>query len=272
MIMALDFVTTVTDPFVKFIPKFGAAVAVLIVGLIVIRFVIKALKRVLEAAGIDKLGERLGAGEALGKIGMGGSLSTLIATLVRLVLTVVVVVIAVGLLGVDSFQQTLNDTLNFIPKLLIAIVVLMVAVLLGGKARERVDAMATQMDLRGPLGLLVEVFIIVALGLVAMAQIGMPTELLIVLIAVIVAGVALTGALSFGLGSTDVVRQISAGRYLGELYHPGQHISIDDIAGEVVAMDSTACVIRTEHGHTVRVPNHRLLTSVVTVHDDPQLP
>ena len=265
MILPLDFIGTLTNSVGGFLPKLGAALAVLIGGLILSRYICKAVAKALSAAGVDKLGERLGITDSFAKFGLGDSLSALITKILRLMLTIVVVIIAVGLLGVSSLQQTVNEALLFIPRLIVAIAILALAVGIGGWARQRVDRLAGQMDLKGPLGLLVEILIIVALGLVAAGQIGIPTQILVVMVAVALGGCALAAALAFGLGSVGVTRQISAGRYLGSVYRPGQRLRIGELEGTVVSLDSTACVLDTGDGKTVRVPNHELLESTVSV-------
>ncbi len=265
MILPLNFIGTLSDSLGSFVPKLGAALAVLIVGLILARYICKAVAKALSAAGVDKLGERLGITDSFAKFGLGDSLSALVTKILRLMLTIVVVIIAVGLLGVSSLQQTVNEALLFIPRLIVAIAILALAVGIGGWARQRVDRLADQMDLKGPLGLLVEILVIVALGLVAAGQIGIPTQILVVMVAVALGGCALAAALAFGLGSVGVTRQISAGRYLGSVYRPGQRLRIGDVEGTVVSLDSTACVLQTDDGKTVRVPNHQVLESTVSV-------
>lgn len=265
IVQPLNLVGTLTDSVGSFLPKLGAAIAVLVIGLILIRFVCRAVSRGLDAAGFDRLGDRLGVTESFKKLGLGASLSATVTKVLRMILTIVVVIIAVGLLGVSSLQQTINEALLFIPKLLVAIVILAAAVAVGGWARKRVEQSADQMDLRGPLGLVTEIVVIVAFGLVAAAQIGIPTQILVVLVAVALGGAALAAALAFGLGSTGVARQISAGRYLGGVYRPGQRLRMGDTEGEIVRLDSTACVIRTTDGHELRIPNQQMLETQVTV-------
>jgi small-conductance mechanosensitive channel len=240
MMLPLDFIGTLTDSVGGFLPKLGAALAVLIGGLILSRYICKAVAKALSAAGVDKLGERLGITDSFAKFGLGDSLSALITKILRLMLVIVVVIIAVGLLGVSSLQQTVNEALLFIPRLIVAIAILALAVGIGGWA----------------------------LGLVAAGQIGIPTQILVVMVAVALGGCALAAALAFGLGSVGVTRQISAGRYLGSVYRPGQRLRIGDLEGTVVSLDSTACVLDTGDGKTVRVPNHELLESTVSVLPD----
>jgi len=75
-----------------------------------------------------------------------------------------------------------------------------------------------------------------------------------------------TVALAFGLGGRDVARELSAGRFLRTAYSEGQVISVGEVRGEIVAMETAMTVLRTSAGETVRVPNNMLLNSVVRVH------
>ena len=117
----------------------------------------------------------------------------------------------------------------FLPQLLAAVALLVLGVVIGRFARERVERMSGQMDLQGPLGLISELVIVVVFALIALGQLGIPTGLFLLLTAIVSGGAALTAALAFGLGSRDVGRQRSAGRYVSAAFRVGQTISVGEV-------------------------------------------
>lgn len=93
-----------------------------------------------------------------------------------------------------------------LPKLLIAGALILAGVVLGGFARQRVDRLTYQLDFPLPLGGFAQITVIAVFGIIAAAQIGIPTLVLLILIAILVGGITGTFALSFGLGGRDVAR------------------------------------------------------------------
>jgi small-conductance mechanosensitive channel len=249
-----------------FLPRLGGALVLLVVGVLVARLLGRLLGRALERAGLDRLAERFGGNQVIARAGLGSSLSRLIARAVRVGLTLVVVFAALSLLGLQFLSDSLNEAVLFLPKLLVAAALLLVGVVLGGLARERVDRLSYQMDFPVPLGPMAQVAVVAVFAITAAAQIAVSTAILMVLVGILVAAAAATVALAFGLGARDVARELSAGRYLRAAYEPGQTISFGEVRGEVVSVETAATVLRTAEGDTVRVPNNMLLGSVVTVH------
>lgn len=250
------------------LPRIAAAIALLTLGLLVVRLVVRLLVRGLRRLGLDGLGERWGVGETLERVGLDRSLTKLAGKALRFWLSLIVIFAALSLLGLAFLSESLNEAVLFLPKLVIALVLVLAGVVLGGLAREHMDRVATQMDLRGPLGQIADMAIVAVFALTALAQLGVPT-IFITLIGGIAAGAAaLTFSLAFGLGSRDVARQISAGRYVGGAFSVGQTVTVDGKKGEIVALESASLMLETPDGRTLRVPNHVLLETIVTVHDD----
>lgn len=103
-------------------------------------------------------------------------------------------------------------------------------------------------------------------AILAAAEIGISTAVLLVVIAVLLAAVSGTFTLAFGLGSREVARALSAGRYLRQDYRVGQEIGFGDIRGRITRIHSTSTLLDAGGGQSIRVPNHLLIDSVVTIY------
>ena len=251
------------------LPRLAGAVVLLVVGVLVARLAGLLARRALLALGADRLAERFGIHDVLARLGLERSLSRVIGILVRLALTVVVVFAAASALGLGALSASLNQVLLFLPKLVVAVVLVLAGVIIGQFAGNRVDRLADQMALGGPLGRLTQAAIVAIFVLTALAQLGISTEILTAILGIVIVALALAVALAFGLGSRDVAREVSAGRYVGGAFRVGQTISVDGIRGEIASLETAATVLRTDDGRTVRIPNHLLLESIVTLHDLP---
>jgi Mechanosensitive ion channel len=66
-------------------------------------------------------------------------------------------------------------------------------------------------------------------------------------------------------GGRDVTRQLSAGRQVRSAFQIGQQITVGDLKGEIISLETAATVLRTSTGQTVRVPHHLLIETVVQI-------
>ncbi len=254
----------------NFLPRLGGAIVLLVAGVLLARLIARLLAGALRGAGLDSLAERAAIAAVLERAGLGRSLTKVLATAVRWSLTVVVVFAALSLLGLQFLSESLNRGVLLLPAGLTAAALLLAGVVLAGFARERVDRLAYQLDLPVALGRLAQVTVIAVFAISAAAQIAISTVVLLVLIAILLAGFTTVLALAFGLGGQGLARELSAGRHVRSAFPVGQDISVAGSRGRVLAIESTSTVLDAGAGQTVRVPNHILLESVVTVHGQAQ--
>jgi hypothetical protein len=250
------------------LPRVGAALVLLVVGLILVRLLSYLLVRGLLAAGLDDLAERTGIHDAIAPVGLGRSFSRLVGGAIRIALSLVVVFAALSLTGLAFLSQSLNEGVLFIPRLFAAALLLLAGVVIGGLARDRADRLAYQMDLPGPVGRGTQVAILTFFAVTALAQVGVSTALLTILLAIGLGGTALAFALAFGLGNREAARAVGAGRYVRGAFTVGQTVTVGAHSGEITAIDSAATVLRTPRGTLVRIPNHVMLEDVVEVRAD----
>ncbi len=251
-----------------FLPRLGGALALLVLGLIAARIVASVLRRALSAVGVDDLSERWGIHDVLERAGAGRSLAVVVARAIRVTIAAVVVIASLSLLGLQFLSESLNKAVLFLPNILVALGLLLAGIVVGELARRSVDRLTFQMDLPVPLGRLVEIVVIAAFAVTAASQLALSVFVLVGLVSIVLAGVALTFALSFGLGGRAVAQQLSAGRYVAGSFEVGQTVTVEGIRGRVESMESTVTVLRTRAGDAVRVPNHLMIERVVTVHSD----
>lgn len=251
-----------------FIPRLGGALALLIIGLIVVWLFARILIRALQGLGLDSLAERAGVNRVLESAGLGGSLSVVVGRAIRIALVIVVLFAALSLLGLQFLSDSLNKGIQELPKLLLAAALVLAGIVIAGYARERADRLSEQMDSPVPLGRVAQLTVLAIFGIIAAAQIAVSTLVLLLLIGILLAGAAGTFALAFGLGGRDVARALSAGRYLRHDYLPGQEIGFADVRGRVSSIEPISTVLESADGTRIRVPNHLLLESVVTIYGD----
>lgn len=170
-------------------------------------------------------------------------------------------VVAAGILDseeLDDFGEVLGDGL---PRLLLAGVLL-----IAGYALALVIAAAVgQSALRATgvrqvaLERVLKVGVIAIAVVVALRTAGVDTSLLIVLFAGLVGAPALTVALLTAAGGRHVAAQLAAGRALRNQLEVGWRISVEDLRGTVVAMNTTFVEVEDDEGRVHHLPNRWLM-------------
>jgi small-conductance mechanosensitive channel len=255
------------ETFGAFLPRLGAAAALIVFGYLIAWLAARIISKTLNTLGFDGLAERIGVSRELSRIGLP-SASRAVAAAVRVAIVIVATIAAVSSLGLSALTASLNATILFLPKLLAAGLLLLAGLVLARIVRERIDRASSRMDLAGPLGMLAEMAIIAIFVATALAQLTVPLAILTLIVAILIAAVAFSAALAFGLGSRDTARQIAAGRSLAGSLRVGEKITMGELTGEIETIGSAATLLRTATS-TLRIPNHMLLESVVEVHDEP---
>jgi Conserved TM helix len=106
-----------------FAPKLIAALVVLIIGIIIAKIIRKALARGLKAAKVDQHLGKTGLGRSLA--GAGGP-SNLIVRIAYAGLLLLVAQLAIGFFGKSPIADAFNSMLAFVPKLIVAMIILFV--------------------------------------------------------------------------------------------------------------------------------------------------
>jgi small-conductance mechanosensitive channel len=231
-----------------FLPRLLGAIAVLLIGLLLTRLFTRVLLRGLQAAGVDRLAERGGVTSVLARSGLGASLAALIARAVRIFLTIVVVFAALSLLGLQFLSTSLNQAILALPEIFIAACLVLAGAVVAGAARQHTERLTYQLDFPVPAGQIIQIAVFAVFAILAAAEIGISTAVLLVVIA--------------------VARSLSAGRYLRHDYRIGQEIAFGDIRGRITRIHSTSTLLDAGGGRSIRVPNHLLIDSVVTIYAD----
>jgi small-conductance mechanosensitive channel len=262
-------IDSASDTLGSFLPRLAGALVLLIVGWIVVAVIRRALAKVLRTAGLDAAGERWGAADVLERFGFGRSLASVLAGAVRVGLLLVVIFAALSLLGLQFLSASLNAAILYLPRVLFAFLLLLAGMVISEFVRRQVDRLATQMDIPGPLGGLAQAVVLAVFVVTALAQLGVPTQILLVLVSVLLAAAAATLALAFGIGGREMAREVSARRYVEGAFQIGQEITVSEVRGTISAIEATGTVLETAAGERVRVPNSQLIAGLVYLHDRP---
>jgi len=224
------------DQLGDFLPRIAGALVLLVIGLLAAIVLGRLTRRALVRIGLDRFADRSGTSELLGQAGLTSSISGLVGTAVRLTIVVVAVFASLTLLGLAFLSDSLNEGIQYIPRLLVALALVLIGVVLGAFTRAWLERTSAQLDFPVAIGSVVQVIVIVLFGLCAAVQLGVAVAPLTAIAIVLLAACAFMLALAFGLGAREMARSLTSGRYARQGFEVGQTIRVGDVRGEIVSI------------------------------------
>jgi hypothetical protein len=207
-------VSNALNTFLAAIPQVIGALLIIIIGWIVAGVLARLATGVLQRAGADRLFAEHG-GDVYGPQSKRIKPSLVAGELVKWLVRIVFLVAAANVLGMTQVSELLNQILLWIPNLIVAAVILLLAPLLARFVRGAIEVGAGEMGFTNAplLGRVAEIAIIAFAVVIAINQIGIAENLVNTLFIGIVGALALAFGLAFGLGGRDVAAQITQGWY-----------------------------------------------------------
>lgn len=200
--------------FVQFTPKLVVAVVFFVIGWFLGALIAKAVEQLFSSLKIDGLFRSIGADNFLRKAGMNLNSGYFVGQVVRWFVIVVFLLPSLNLVGLTDVSAFLTESvLGFLPQVIIAAFVLIIAAVVSEGLSKTVLATTKSMNLKSAHGLSVvaKYAVWVFAVIIALGKLGLG-DYMSILFSGIIAMLALAGALAFGLGSRD-----AAGRLISKL-------------------------------------------------------
>ena len=201
------------DRFVAFLPNLIGFLVLLLVGFIIARLVALALRKLLEKAALDDHLARSTSGDYIARVAPQTRPSHLIARLVFWVIFALFVVAAIGVLGIDAVSDFMNRLLAYLPNVLAAILILIVAVLLAGVASAAIGRLMGDNPTGRIVATVVPALIMVIALFMVLEQLQIAAEIVRIAFAATMGAIALGLALAFGLGGRPVAERMLENAY-----------------------------------------------------------
>lgn len=191
--------------FVQFAPRFLVAIILFFVGWFLGSLVAKAVEQVLGSLKIDNLFRSVGADNFFRKAGLNLNTGRFVGQVIRWFIIVVFLLPSLNLVGLDEVAFFLEQSvLGFLPQVIIAAFVLVIAAFLSEGLSKTVLAASRAMDLKSAnmLATIAKYAVWVFAVIIALGKLGLG-EYMSILFSGIIAMLALGSALAFGLGAKD---------------------------------------------------------------------
>lgn len=185
-----------------FLPRLALAIVVLIVGWLVAKALRFAAVRGLRAVNFNVLTERAGIDGFLHQGGIERDTTALVGALVYWLVILGALVIAFNGLGLTYVTDLLTRVLLFLPRLFVALLVLVFGAYFARFVSGAVQTYCRNVDIEDAdlLGRLAQYAILVFVILIALEQLAIGGDILRYTFLILLAGVVLALAIAFGLG------------------------------------------------------------------------
>ena len=190
--------------FFAYIPQLIGAIVILIVGYIVAKILQAVVTRVLGTIGFDGWMERGGIKQFFDRAETGQTPTSVLGKLVFWFVFIIAIVMATDALGIRQVSVVLSQLIAYIPNVIAAVLILILAALLANFVAGLVRG-ATGVDI---LATIARVAIIVYAVFAALTQLGIAVQLTAPTFLIVLGAVALAAAIAFGFGAQGVARDI----------------------------------------------------------------
>ena len=226
-------------------PKLVAMVAVLVMGYVLARWVGGLIAVISEKIGLQTAAEKSGLAQSMHDVGIRRPVPAIVGGLTFWLLMSVFVMAAFSILGLESVSLAMKEVVNYIPKVLVATVVVVVGLLAATFVRGVVATSADRVGLTYAEYLAGGCYWVLSIltFIAAFNQLGIQFALLEKLILIGSAGLAAGFALAFGLGGRDVMSGILSGYYVRQRLQAGDTVSVAGFEGTVREVGPVALTV-----------------------------
>ncbi len=198
----------VVERLAGFAPSLLAALTLVLAGWIVAVVVRRLATRILRAADVDGRATRWGITASLGRTGIRRPPSELVGEAVFWVIFLIGLLMAIEALEVPAAVGLAPAIIRFLPNLLIAILVMVIGWLLANfLAQALLISIVNAQRSGGPvLAAALRWLVLLFAASVALTQLGIAREMILLVFGIAFGGTTLALALAFGLGGRDLAR------------------------------------------------------------------
>lgn len=190
----------------QFLVSVLLVIIILIIGWLIAKLIKALVIKVLRAAKLDDLSDRIELDSLLAKGGIGYSLSELIGAICYWLALLVTFMVAINAVGLTMAADLLNKIVLYIPNIIAAIFILILGMFASTVVRNIVQTAANNagLDYAKVLAKIVDVTIMVFAIVIALEQLNIGAKIIELVISIVLGAMGLALALAFGLGCKEL--------------------------------------------------------------------
>jgi len=263
----LSSLMNLTDGFFSSLSTFFVAMATLVIGWLLAKLIRFIVVKVLRSIHFDQLAEKLNIDSLFIRLNVKIKPSALLGKFVYWLILLVFIISSTEMLGWEIVSTEISKLIEFLPKLLFAMVFFVVGYYLAETIKKATYSATTSAGISGAKAISNIVFyvLIIFVSITALDQAGVDTTLITSNITLIIGGALLAFAIAYGFASRDILTNILASFYVKDKYKVGSKIKINEIQGVVEDADTLSITIITEDRRKLIIPIKKLISEEVEI-------
>ncbi|MEA1993810.1 MAG: mechanosensitive ion channel [Euryarchaeota archaeon] len=243
----------------EYLPHIVACAVILIMGYILGRTVQKVINLILVKTGARRYLERVEEREGRE---MGVSISDIIGIIVKWIIYIIAVMSAISVLGITGLNEIMTSLVSYFPNIIFALAILVIGIVLGDKAAGVVRYTCEELSVPKYwlMGNVVRYLIYTIVIIIALSQLRVSIDILVIGLAVILAalGVVLVLALK------EIAPNVAAALHIihNTPFKIGDVVEVDGNEGVVDKIGLVSTTIKTDKEKIV-IPNSRFVENVI---------
>lgn len=254
--------------FVDTIPGILKAIVIFVIGLIIAKIIAKIITTFLEKIQIDKLGDKLQEIEMVDKANIKFKISAVLGKIFYYILVLFFAVIATDILGMPAVSQIVTDIFNFIPKVIKALIILVIGLLTSDAISKILYTTCNSLGIPSAkiISSIVFYFLFINIFILALTSAEINTEFLSQNISIIIGGAILAFSIGYGFASKDIVANLLASFYSKDKFQLGDTITFEGDKGKIINMDRSTLTIESDNKKII-FPLSKLTNQKVEIHN-----
>jgi len=196
--------------FIDFVPNLIGAIVIFLIGWAIALALGKLVAEVLKRIRFNKIFETGDWKKALQKADIKVDASAFVGAIIKWVLMIVFLIVAVRILGFSQLEDFFNKILSYLPNVVVAAFMFVVAVIIADIVEKLVRATVegAKMGYGAVAGAIVKWSIWISAIFAILLQLGIAKTLVTLIVQGIVALIVISGGIAFGLGGKDLASDI----------------------------------------------------------------
>lgn len=191
-----------------YLPALGWGLGLLLAGFVVAKLIERGTDLALQRVGFDRVMRDGGVSEALERTGTRLAPSTVIAKLVFWIIMLLIILGVANALGLTAIGPLFTELLQYLPNIFVAVIILLIGLIVGEFVKGVVLASAGAVQGGATLARGAKAAVVVLTIFMALEQLNIAADIVLVTFIAAVGAVALAVGLSFGLGGREVAGEI----------------------------------------------------------------
>lgn len=249
------------------VPSLLLGIVVIAIAWLFARLVSGGFERLLRSIRFDKFADKIKITQFLERTGIQISPSAIIGRFIYWVFVLLIISSAAETLQWVAVSTQIQRFLDYLPNLVIALVVLIFGSYLISQLRDFLRRSMTSLGISTGRVLSNVVYYVLSIMLIltALQQAKINTSIISANLLIIISSIMFAAALSYGFASREILANILSGYYSKRIFLKGMLIEVNGIRGIVVDTSNVAITLKTSETEQVVIPLQQLVNSTVKI-------